>query len=545
MTATSWWRWLGRLVIPLALAATLVVDGRIDRGPSAAASPSASAAPTQIEVPSPDALTSSWFCPVVGIRATLPSFGETTSELLLTNMTQTPVSVSVELRGRTTGRQYVTAGVAPLSTGVVNIADYARDEIVGALVEASSGGLAVTRRFISPLGMDEARCSSVLAPSWYIPVGDTQADALGVIAIMNPLPRDAIVDLTFATEAEFGPFVAPALTGVVVPSWSTVAVNVGEHVRRRDVVAASVIARTGRIAVDSFVSYDGSVGRQGFAAELGSVSESENWLVPLAGIDETTHVTVRVFNPSDDVAQIVAQVKVAAADSDRVAFAVAAHDVAELTVEPLGELAPSLAPGSGTLAVPAAVPFAVLVKSQNGVPVVAWAETLVGSDANPLTDLPIASDRVEPDGVGAQMPPSVLAAQSGLATVPGIGQARKRWLVVVPAEAGAETFLIVTTDMATLPTGNAEAPGNAEASDNPPADSPAESLVDSRVLVETLNGETVAVLDVPASGVAQRRLVSGSTHLVTSDVPFGVLLWQSRTDSNGLSVAHPLGVVSP
>ena len=540
-------RWLGRLLIPLAVAAALLVDGRIDRTAPAAAAPEGLETLTQIEVPSPDALTSSWFCPVVGMRAMAPGFGETTSELLLTNMTERSVSVSVELRGRTTGRQFVTADVTPLSTGVVNTSDYARDEIIGALVEASSGGLAVTRRFTSPLGMDEARCSSVLAPSWYVPVGDTQADALGVIAIMNPLPRDAIVDLTFATEAEFGPFVAPALTGVVVPAWSTVTVNLGEHARRRDVVAASVHARTGRIAVDSFVTYDGSIGRRGFAAELGSVSLSENWLVPLAGIDSTTRVSVRVFNPSDEVAQVAAQVKVAGSDSDRVAFAVASHDVLEVSVEPPSDRVPGL----DTLLAPPGVPFGISVTGQNGVPFVVWAETLVGSAASPLTDIPVASDPVDdaaeasngPSGTvvaqtgetpddagdigGADAAPAaetltpVLTAESGLAAVPGIGRMRERWLVVVPAEAGVETFLTIMRDLSAFDVDEAGA--------------------DGRVLVGTLEGETVAVIDVPASGVATHRLVSGSTRLVVSDVPFGALLWQSRTGSSGLSVAHPVG----
>ena len=561
-------RWLPRLMIPLAVAAALVVDARIDRSAAEAAAV-ADEAPTQIEVPAPSALTSSWFCPVVGMRAISPEIGETTAELLLTNMTSTPASVSVELRGRTTGRQFVTADVAPLSTSVVNTSDYARDEIVGALVEASSGGLAVTRRFTSTLGIDEARCSSVLAPDWHVPVGDTQADARGVIAIMNPLPRDAIVDITFATEAEFGPFVVPELTGVVIPAWSSVAVDVGRHARRRDVAAASVRARTGRIAADSFVIYDGSVGRRGFAAELASVSLSETWLVPVAGIDSETHLSVRVFNPSDEVAQVVAEVAAAGADSDRVAFAVPAHDVLELTVEPPSDLAPGL----DSLLAPAGVPLGISVTGQNDVPFVVWAETLVGSAANPLTDIPIASDRADdaaepaddpsitvvaqpdgsldatsdassetagalpdgaappdgpddPDAAVAEVLPPVLSARSGLASVPGIGVQRERWLVVVPAEAGVETFLtIVRVPLA--PADDGEVP---DAGDG-----------DHRVVIGTLHRETVAVVDVPASGVVTHRLTSGTTRIVVSEVPFAVLAWQSRSGGAGLSVAHPLG----
>jgi len=557
-------RWLPRLLIPLAIAAALVIDGRDDRTPLSAAVEDPEAL-TQVVVPPPDALTSSWFCPVVGMRAPVQGFGEVTSEVLLTNMTAETASVSVEFRGRTTGRQFVTADVAPHSTGVVTTSDYVRDEVIGALVEATSGGLAVTRRLISPLGVDEARCSSILAPNWFVPVGDTQADALGVLAIMNPLPRDAIVDVTFASEAEFGPFVAPALTGVVVPAWSTVAVDVGEHVRRRDVVAASVRARTGRIAVDSFVAYDGSVGRRGLAAELASVAAGDRWLVPVAGIDDRTHLWLRVFNPSDGVAEVAASVASHDARSDRVAFAVASHDVMELKVEPPGELAPGLA----TLLAPAGAPFGIAVESQNGVPIVVWAETLVGSAASPMTDIGAASasvsaagDAAVPDSGGesttvvaqtggtegadapvgdaasdegddespVEIVPPVHRAQSGLAFVPGIVRTSDRWLVVIAPESGGEAFLTIMTDPLAAADGDGSQDGDPSVSTNS----------DRRVVVGTLGRETVALIDVPETGVVTHRLASGTTRLLVSDTPFAVLLWQARSGSEGLSVAHPL-----
>ncbi|WP_420436088.1 hypothetical protein [Candidatus Poriferisodalis sp.] len=557
-------RWLPRLLIPLAIAAALVIDALDDRTPLSAVVEDPEAL-TQVVVPPPDALTSSWFCAVVGMRAPVQGFGEVTSELLLTNMTAETASVSVEFRGRTTGRQFVTADVAPHSTGVVTTSDYVRDEVIGALVEATSGGLAVTRRLVSPLGVDEARCSSTLAPNWFVPVGDTQADALGVLAIMNPLPRDAIVDVTFASEAEFGPFVAPALTGVVVPAWSTVVVDVGEHARRRDVVAASVSARTGRIAVDSFLAYDGSVGRRGLAAELASVASGDRWLVPVAGIDDRTHLWLRVFNPSDDVAEVSASVASHDSRSDRVAFAVASHDVMELQVEPPGELAPGLA----TLLAPTGAPFGIAVESQNGVPIVVWAETLVGSAASPLTDIGAASASVSAAGntevpdsggesttvvaqtggtQGADAPvgdaasdegddespveilPPVHRAQSGLAFVPGIVRTSDRWLVVIAPESGGEALLTIMTD----PLAAADADGSQD------DDSSVSTNSDRRVVVETLGRETVAFIDVPASGVVTHRLASGTTRLLVSDTPFAVLLWQARSGTQGLSVAHPL-----
>ncbi len=550
-------RWLPRLLIPLALAAALVIDARDDRAAPTIAveGPQAQA---QVAVPPPDALTSSWFCPLVGMRGPVQGFGEVTTEVLLTNMTAEVASVSVEFRGRTTGRQYVMADVAPHSTGVVSTSDYVRDEVTGALVEASSGGLAVTRRFVSPLGIDEARCSSVLAPDWYVPVGDTQTDALAVLAIMNPLPRDAIVDVTFASEAEFGPFVAPALTGVVVPAWSTVAVDIGEHARRRDVVAASVQARAGRIAVDSLVAYDGSVGRRGLAAELASVAVGPRWLVPVAGIDVGTHLWVRIFNPSDDVAEVAASIVSDDPLSDRLAFAVASHDVVQLQVTPPSELAPGLE----TLLAAPGLPFGVSVVSQNDVPIVVWAETLVGNAASPLTDIRADSDPAsdateEPSAesatvvaqtgetTGANAPdsaegaadepavaalPPVLRAQSGLAFVPGVVQTGNRWLVVIAPQSGGEAFVTIMTDPF--------APS--ESDDEGDGASAVSAGGDSRVVVATLGRETVAVIDVPASGVVTHRLASGTARLLVSDTPFAVLLWQARVSDAGLSVAHPV-----
>lgn len=548
-------RWLPRLLIPLALAAALVIDARDDRAPASVAA-EGQQAQAQVAVPPPDALTSSWFCPLVGLRAPVQGFGEVTTEVLLTNMTAEVASVSVEFRGRTTGRQYVMADVAPYSTGVVSTSDYVRDEVTGALVEASSGGLAVTRRFVSSLGIDEARCSSVLAPDWYVPVGDTQTDALAVLAIMNPLPRDAIVDVTFASEAEFGPFVAPALTGVVVPAWSTVAVDIGEHARRRDVVAASIRARAGRIAVDSLVAYDGSVGRRGLAAELASVATGQRWSVPVAGIDDGTQLWVRVFNPSDDVAEVAASIVSDDPLSDRLAFAVASHDVVELKVTPPSELAPGLE----TLLAAPGVPFGVSVASQNDVPIVVWAETLVGSAASPLTDIradPDPASAVEPeaesvtvvaqaggetgattsggadgdaDEPAVEARPPVLRARSGLAFVPGVVQTGGRWLVVIAPQSGGEAFVTIMTDPFAQSEGDAEGDDAASAA----------AGGDGRVVVATLSRETVAVIDVPASGVITHRLASGTARLLVSDTPFAVLLWQARVSDAGLSVAHPV-----
>ena len=98
--------------------------------------------------------------------------------------------------------------------------------------------------------------------------------------------------------------------------------------------------------------------------------------------------------------------------------------------------------------------------------------------------------------------------------------------MVVPAEAGVETFLTIMR-APRVPAGDGEAPDEGDR--------------DHRVVIGTLHRETVAVVDVPASGVVTHRLTSGTTRIVVSDVPFAVLQWQSRSGGAGLSVAHPVG----
>ncbi len=566
---------MARLLIPLGLAAALGVDAAVDRTQAAVAA-AAPPMPAREIVPPPDALTSTWFCPLVGLRPIAESLGDITTMVLLTNMTDEPSQASVEFRGRTLGNVVANIEIAPRRTMAVRTADYVSDEVVGALVESSAGGLAVTRRFVSSLGVDETRCSSLLAADWHMPTGDTQVDALTAVAVMNPLPRDAIVDITFVSEAESGPVVAPELTGVVVPKSSTAVIDLGEHARRRDIVATSVRARTGRIAVDAVAAYDGSFGRRGFAVELASAAVGGRWLVPAAGFDDHTTLSVRVFNPSDDIAAVTVSVDAAGSSDGSLLYAFGPQKslaVGPRAVEELAVEAPSEQPPDNVLVADPGVPLGLSIVSQNGVPLVVWAEALVGDSTSPRTGIRIEEDAASaageeaapeaaaqagteeqtadreaaqneaaqdeaaagdgvdpPDGrSAAHVRSPVLASQSGLSVVPGIAQTSDRWLVVVARQPRSEVFLTVMADPLASAAGGTQ-------SENRGASSAA---ADRRVVVQDLSGRALAVIEVPQSGVVTHSLASGTARLLVSDAPFAALVWQARIDGAGLSVALP------
>jgi hypothetical protein len=177
-----------------------------------------------------------------------------------------------------------------------------------------------------------------------------------VLALFNPFPGDAIVDLDFATEE--GREKPGALQGVPVPAGSTVLIDVHDHVRRRAVTAAAVVARSGRLVVDRIQSFDGSLGRRGVALTLGAPAAAESWTFPEGywanGLAEEWHV----FNPNDRDADVSIEM-----------VPVAGEPVAplDLTVPAHGQIT---VPAATAERVPAGVFHASTVLSLNTVPII-------------------------------------------------------------------------------------------------------------------------------------------------------------------------------
>src|SRR5207253_9988262 len=103
-------------------------------------------------------------------------------------------------------------------------------------------------------------------------------DARGILALFNPFPDDAVVDISFATDQ--GRAEPRAVQGLPVPAGSTVLVNAHDVVRRRAVAAASIVARTGRLVVDRLQAFDGSAGRSGISLTLAAARGANAWYFP-------------------------------------------------------------------------------------------------------------------------------------------------------------------------------------------------------------------------------------------------------------------------
>lgn len=419
--------WVVRLALPALLIGGLIVDQGVNR-PVQQKDESA-IVENEIQVPGNRSLTSTWYCPTAHSRKLVGSGVAAEVELLVTNTAAEPTRASVYLLSPTSARQLLYLEVPGLTTRSLQVANHTNDELVSALVEAPTSGVVVTRRLRSSIGSDVATCSSVVADEWYVISGDTQADALDQLVIYNPLPTDAVVDLRFASEAEVGPYASPELSGLVVPAASSILIEIAEHVRRRDIVAATVQARLGRVVVDHLQTFDGSSGRLGFSAHLATATSSTVWYHPVVRLDADTRVSVMVANPTDIVTAVDVTVVTGEGKVESVAISVGPYDVTRVDVR--SNLEEDIAPG--TLAAPPGL-FGIIVESSDGIPVVSGVETASGPDGSPGRESP-QEDLILEDDQGSEIELPI-GRVSGLSISSGVPNGSNGWVLTVPELSG-------------------------------------------------------------------------------------------------------------
>ena len=299
------------------------------------------------------ALTSTWYC-----AAGTAVAGGTA------NLAVTVANVGDDARAGTI--TWLPAGAAPVVVplevepdAAVTIAAHpsVNAPAVSAIVAVDGGGVAVEHSVSGGRGASVAPCASSPSATWYLANGTTERDARQVLAVFNPFPDDAVVDISFDTDE--GRQDPRALQGLPVPPRSTTFVNVHDHVRRRAVTAASVVARRGRVVVDRVVSFDGALGRTGVSLSLAAPAASEVWWFPDGLVGDGISQSWHIYNPTDEEA--VASLEVVPDEG-------AAPEPVDLTLPPRTQVVvtPDQVPN-----LPAGVAHSSVVRSLNGVPVVA------------------------------------------------------------------------------------------------------------------------------------------------------------------------------
>jgi hypothetical protein len=188
--------------------------------------------------------------------------------------------------------------VAPASVERIRIADlegFAGDT-VAVLVESDSGSLIAEHLVTGPEGAAMAPCSSTSAARWIFAAGTTRRQAHQVLAVFNPFPGDAVVDITFTTD---GSRRSPQIyEGLVVPSGSVLPIDITGVVTLFDVVSADLTVRTGRVVTDRIVDFGTGADAGGVSVAAGTSVPAGTWIFG-ARSEAPTADAVVVHNPGE------------------------------------------------------------------------------------------------------------------------------------------------------------------------------------------------------------------------------------------------------
>jgi hypothetical protein len=368
-----------RAPIIVAIGALLVVGGLADRSGAAAHGTPAGALLPQVPVAAPaGALSSSWFC----AGASSPS-GPAPGSVVIANSTDRPLAATLSLVGDQGPGATSTVTVGPRSRDSVpeNLPGSAQWE--GVDVTLSGGAAAVEQEVTGSLGTASTPCATSGSRTWYFTDGRTAINASDEISLLNPYPTESVVDLSFTTDQGLE---APGeFQALVVPASGMISVDLGTHLRRRTRIATIVTARTGRVVawqtqvvtpVPSGTPVIGPNGAPpgaidpaspvpGVVLTLGSPSAGLAWTWPDGvagnGIDEQ----YVIFNPGPGTAQVQLALNLDQGSATPFLLTVGPNEVSTVNSDQEAR-------------VPAGVTHSAVLRSVNGVPVVA-ERTVAGS----------------------------------------------------------------------------------------------------------------------------------------------------------------------
>lgn len=278
-----------RVPLLVLIAALLAGGGVLDRQKSRPVP--AAAARLEPKAASARALASTWYCTGGSSTGT----GSADATVLVANAGSRPLRGAVVIVPNVGEPREVAVDVPAAGQVQIRTQSVVNAPFVSVFVELDGGQAVAELAVTGPLGFSVTPCASSASRRWYFAEGSTTKDATEIVSVFNPFPEDAIVDFAFGTEE--GRVSPEALSGLVVPGRGMLSVNVGEHVHRRQVVAATVSARVGRVVAGRLQTFDGTAGRKGLSLALGAPEAGRTWYFPEGLVADGLTERYQIFNP--------------------------------------------------------------------------------------------------------------------------------------------------------------------------------------------------------------------------------------------------------
>lgn len=301
------WRLPILLLLPALVVGAIVVQDR-----NTSSSTSTVRLNEMVPTASPnDALSSTWYCAAgsaTGV-ATGESAGFAEQSVTISNASPVDATGAVTAYTEKGDTALKTVKVEAHSQTTVRVSDIVKAPWASALVEISGGGITVTHELRGAAGRSISACASAPSGQWYFPSGTTRAGTRNLMALFNPFPGEATVDISFDTED--GARTPQQLQGMVVPGGRVVVVDVGAIVTLRERVSTTVSVRIGRVIAEQIQTSDGRANsEQGLTAVLGATAVAPIWTFPVATAASTTaREIVSLLNTGDSDTTVQVEVQ--------------------------------------------------------------------------------------------------------------------------------------------------------------------------------------------------------------------------------------------
>jgi hypothetical protein len=343
--------------------------------------------------------STTWYC----AEGTANPGGRADEDVEIGNVGRATLHAALTVDGGADARPVVRSyDVAPGRGVRVHVADVAPIADPGVVVETRGGRGVVTHTLVRDGDTAMGPCAREPQGDVRFAAGTTSKGAELWLALFNPFPDDAIVDVDAVTDS--GRRVPGRLQGIVVPRLTRLSVPVHDSIARVDTVAVHVAVRRGRVIAEQSQFLDGTDGRKGLGLSEASVPATR-WWFPIADAGTGWQQRFVLVNPGSRDASV------------RISFALEAA----AAVEPLELVLPAASVVTPDLSrVPDDVAYSAVVRSSR--PIVA-------------------------EGVGAALAPQP-AAQRGIAADPGFAAGARTW-AVSPSHLGqgsGDVLAVVATD---------------------------------------------------------------------------------------------------
>ena len=357
-------RRLPALVAVLAVVAGLVAASRAGHQftPAVHVASAPVSGPT---APPADTVSSTWYC----AEGTSNKGGRADETIIVANLARQATTVTVTVlsgSGRTpiSRREHIDA----FGQRRIDVSSIRAAAEPGVIVEALSGTVVVEHELTRASDTTIGACARQASQSWYFAAGDTNLGMEDWLALFNPFPDDAIVDITFLTTQ--GVQAPEATQALVVPRRSRVSVPLHQIIRDQSPLGVLVHARLGRLVAEQSLYSDGTNSPAGLATTLGATGTATNWRVPTGDAQDGATATLSVANFSNTNTHVTVGVTL---DNDT-SLASQQVSVPSMTVASVN-LSQKVAPGTG---------YSVRVRAPRHSPVVVELVETWASPASPV-----------------------------------------------------------------------------------------------------------------------------------------------------------------